>query len=224
MDANTFEKIVVSNKDLSLLINEQKYSVFMNIKNTDQMTADFIDWISPKYYDAFLAIYERHIEKNPGLICALLRITFLANTETHEKLAELLMPQIDIAIADIIQFHRVVKNRKSDAIVALKRLQEPFNYLTTAILININTPEVLEKKEVFGIRLLEVSEIMRLFTQINSPIEFGIYKQSVEILKKLEIYGEREVHVVRPEKKPNQKAIWYVVGAILIIILILSIS
>ena len=77
MDNSRFEAIVAKDKYLNLLINEHKFGVMANIKKTPEMDAEFVDWVSPKYLEAFKTVYKKHAAENPAIIGTVLRMKFL---------------------------------------------------------------------------------------------------------------------------------------------------
>ena len=221
MNSVEFEQLVTNNKHLNLLINEQQFSVLSPLKKTAEMTPEFIDWVSPKYYDSFMAIYDKCIAENEGTVCSVLRVSFLANAETQSKIVDFLMPKIDESIKEIDQFYQVVNNNRHDAIIAMGHLKVPFSYLTDAIYKHLNTPELNAKKEVFSDLLLKTADIMKRFSPRRNALEFSIYEKITARLKSLGLKGEQSDQVVQHEKTLKNKGTWYVVGTVIILILVL---
>lgn len=59
------------------------------------MTPEFVDWISPKYFEAIEKIEERYTSETASELCSALRMNFLANEATQNKIIERFLPRLD---------------------------------------------------------------------------------------------------------------------------------
>lgn len=216
-----YEDIVKNNSHLNLLINEHQYSILCTIKPSEAFTTDFIDWISPKYFEALKAIYANSIEENQGTICSVLRASFLANAETHEKMTTFLAPHIDKATENAVQFYRVINNNRHDAITAIERIGDAYDYLTRAIFSHVNSAEMEAKKREYAETMLKIADIMRKFRPRSGDIEFAIYTTVTEVLKELNVEADQQEVIHEHTQTVKRKNNWYIVGTIAILILVL---
>ena len=220
MDSQSFEKIVSNQKYLNLLINDHKYGVMCNIKKTPDMNSEFIDWISPRYYTAFIAIYNNHFEKNKGIVFHVLQASFLANKQTHQKLADFFSSHIDHVIEDMNTFYLIIEKKRHDASTAFIKLKQPFDLLTKSIFNTINTPELKEKKEQYCDTLLACADIMYHFSPSRDKIEFAIYKKMIDHIKVLNGKGNKNPDLKEHDRHIKTKTNWYIIMFIILVLII----
>lgn len=222
MSESDFEKIVANDKYLNILINEHKFGVMANIKKSPAMTDEFIDWLSPKYYEAFEAIYKNNIDEKPAIIGTVLRMNFLANEATKEKLAQFFLPKLDDAILDAESLKTLVANKKFDSKIAVKHLERISGPLNQAVFKHLKHPLIAEKKKVLGEKLLEASDLLSGVSVDRNTEAFGVYTLITAAAEQLNVGGAQQQRIVQHEQNQNSKMIWStIIGLIIFILLML---
>lgn len=90
-----FEQTLENNPSLNKLITNEEISMMTKFKKTGEFSSEFIDWLSPKYYEAFVSIFETVVgsEKEVKMI-ALLNAPKYCNEVTKEKILDFIVPYI----------------------------------------------------------------------------------------------------------------------------------
>lgn len=212
-----FEKIVSEHKNLNALIHEHKSSPFMFVKERKEMTPEFIDWISPKYFEAFQVINERRKGDNTGAINTVLRESYLANVDTKVMMAEILMPEIESSIKSLGIFLEQITESKYKSIEYLTELANGLYNVTINALRYLETETLVDKKKVYSNLLLAIADRFKNVSKMRDEINFNLYVKVNEALKNLKLEGEMvENRVEMHQKKLGRKGIWYIVWAIII--------
>ncbi|NOQ70590.1 MAG: hypothetical protein GQ574_01230 [Crocinitomix sp.] len=223
MSVAEFEQIVAKDKYLNLLINEHKFGVMANIKKTSQMTDEFIDWISPKYYDAFKAIYDKCIADKKGVVSTVLRMIFLANSETKEMIGEFLCPKLDESIAEAHKLEKHVRQKKfkpEPAIEYLGRIFSPFN---KGIFKHLEkTPAIDAKKKELTDFMLGISDQMKDLKANRDAEQFIVYSMIVTNLEEFKPQGEQQNRLVQHEQNETNKNVWAIIVTIVIFLILMS--
>lgn len=220
-DYSHFEKLVAEDKNLNVLINQKKYGAIMTIRRKDWMTPDFIDWISPKYFLAFTTIYENNKSDNVAAVCAVIRESFLANQETKEKMAEILWPKLNESIESLDVFLTQINESKYKSIEYINELALGLNILTVSTFKNLEASTLIEKKEKYSTLLLRVADRFKKVSKRRDRINYDFYEKVNRVLKSLDLEGDFAERVEVHEKRLGRKDVWYVVGTVVIILLLL---
>jgi len=216
-----FEKIVADDKNLNKLINEQVYGTFMSIKKSEKMTPDFIDWVSPKFVSSFKTIFKKNIDKSPGTISSLLRVSFLLNDNGKRDIADILSPFLDLSIESLKIFTEQVKISKYKSIEYLKEFGLGLSQLTVGVFKNFDHEKLIERKNTYIELLLEIADIFKNVSRRRDEINFNLYEKVISTLKLLKTSGGEEKRIDSHEKRLNRKGVWYILGGLLILILLL---
>lgn len=221
MDHSAFEKIVSDHSDLNLLINEQKFGPLCNIKKTKEMTPEFIDWISPKYYDSFVAIYERLIKTKQGVIAAVMRVQFLANDETKDRMVEFMSERIakTMELTDKLEAHVSVNKFKAEP--ALKLVGSIMSPLNIAIFKHLEAPSMAEKKKVFADKMLDIADQMKEYSARRHPEQFMVYEALTNQLGQIALRGNASERVAEHGKNQSSKSNTAIAISVIVIILII---
>ena len=59
--SENFESILQEHETLNKLIKEKDLNTFTKFPSKDNFSSEFIDWLSPKYQESFLEIYNTHL-------------------------------------------------------------------------------------------------------------------------------------------------------------------
>ncbi len=220
-DYSHFEKLVSEDKNLNSLINNQKYGAIMTIRHKEWMTPDFIDWVSAKYFDAFINIYEHNKNDNIGAVCGVIRENFLANQQTKEKMAKFLMPGLDQSIESLNTFLKQIKESKYNSLEYLNELGIGLSILTVTIFKNLETEILAEKKGKYSKLLLGIADRFKNVSKMRDRINFDLYERVNTVLKSLDLEGSLGERVEKHEKSLGRKGTWYVIGFVFLIILLL---
>ena len=210
-----FQEILNSQKDLAMLINEQKYGPFCKIKQTPDMDEEFINWLSPKYYAAFEAIYERWVGEKEGIIVSVLREKFLANEETKQKISEFLAKRIDGIFEDVYVLQEMFKIPKFKAEPAIELINKIFASLNMYTL-KLDNSEVKERKKEFVQLSLEMVDGLKHLKANRNAEQFIVYEAFTEAIKKVGLSAEQSSQVQGHKQNQNNKnTIAIVIGVIL---------
>ncbi len=220
-DEIKYNEIVTGNKSLNLLINEKKYSTLSSIKRTDEMDQAFVDWISPKYYDAFVTVYANNRNGDRGPISAALRASFLANKDVMAKLSDTLIHHIDQAIESANDFLKIIRVSKYDAITGLDKINPMLDPLVVTILNKVETEQMSVKKQEFGEVLIEIAGILKRVRRMSDEISFKIYEKVINRLQEINFESELKKEALAHQTKFESKASWHIVVSIIVIILLI---
>jgi hypothetical protein len=223
MNPDQFEKFVLENKDLDLLINKQNFGVMSFIKKTDEMTPEFIDWISPKYYDAFVTVYKKYYLDKRGVVYALFRTSFLANEATLEKISEIVIGRLDLMMEWTKKFHKSISINPKNCKTVVPTLTFPFDKEVTAIFENFKSQLVALKEEEYKRDLVAIAKILKQFSQRKNEHEFRIYMNVCAQLVELDLTAEQKLQLEGDVNKIklSGKAVWPILGAVIALILIM---
>ncbi|MFT5819953.1 MAG: hypothetical protein ACI8ZM_001178 [Crocinitomix sp.] len=223
MHPNQFETFVLENKDLDLLINKQNFGVLSSIKKTDEMTPEFIDWISPKYYDAFVKVYKKHYLDKRGVVYSLFRTSFLANQVTLEKISNIVVKRLNYILERTKEFHDSISINPNNCSAARPNLDFPLDREATAIFENFKSQIVEEKKVEYRKDLMAIAKILKQFTQRKNEIEFGVYMLVCTEVVKLNLTPEqkRELEADANQIKLSGRAVWPILGSVIVLIIIM---
>ena len=222
MNPNQFEDFVLKQKDLNLLINEHKFGVLSAIKHTDEMTPAFIDWISPKYYEAFIKIYKTHYKEKRGVIFSLFHTSFLANKATCEKISEILLPHIELIAEQTNKFHELISINVKNCYNGAASLFLPYERLSAAILNTFETQTLAPKRAEYISTLIDIAQLLIKASPRKSDTEFIIFRQVISELSKFNLTDEQAHKVEQLDLKVKGKAVWIYVSLIIIFISIFS--
>lgn len=219
MHNEAFEEIVKSQKDLNLLINEKKFGIFCKIKKTDKMTPEFIDWISPKYLESLEFIYEKHIKFNPAIIGGVLRMSFLANSETKKKLDDVVKLEFTKSLEAGDTLSEMANTKTFDMKTGLDLLKDMFSVIPLSMFRNFDEPFVHDFKKELTNKCLEIADKMKGLKSSRHMEQFVVYEDLLARLKKLNIGTEGETKLKGHEKNVRSKnTVALVIGIILALV------
>ena len=221
MENSSFESIINSQKDLDLLINEKRFGVMCKVKKTAEMTPEFIDWVSPKYLEAFQHILNRHGAEKPGVVVAVIRMNFLANAETKDKMVEKAQPYIDQMYKDVAVFRELVSVRKFNAETAVKQSNKVFNPIVWGLFQHLKTPAVQAEKKQVGEELLAISDLLKDYKANRHAEQFFVYQTVIQKMNDLKLDGQQQAQVKSHEVNQSNKATIGIIITVIVAILII---
>lgn len=164
MSENKFENILAENESLKNLITEHKINTFTKLPKKDKFDDAFIDWLSPKFYETFTAIYESQInEKNKSGLISLIRSEWLCNEETENKIYGFLNPHIEKTIQQSEALKAKFNNTKdTEELVKLTNEidEDIINYINKALFAKENESIKAFKEKLTG-DSIEICQILR---------------------------------------------------------------
>ncbi|UKN00112.1 hypothetical protein K6119_10240 [Paracrocinitomix mangrovi] len=225
MENEKFEQIVQAQKDLNLLINEKKFGILCKIKKTDEMTPEFIDWLSPKYFDSLQHIYNKHHIQNPQIVGAVIRMSFLANEETKLKVKDLIQFELDKSLKAASKLVQLAEIRKFSLEDGKKCLEDMFSLITLSVMRNVDEPFVHEFKKDFVNRSLAAADKMKGLKASRDMEQFIIYENLLDKLEKNNILeGKSEKFEAHVKNKNSKNTVAIVIAVLLALFAILRLA
>ncbi|NOQ70591.1 MAG: hypothetical protein GQ574_01235 [Crocinitomix sp.] len=221
MNSDQFEAFVANNKDLNLLINKQNFGVLSSIKKTDEMTKEFINWVSPKYYEAFVKVYKKYYLDKRGVVYALFRTSFLANEATLEKISKTIQRRLEYTLDRTKKFHESIALNPKNCVSALPTLDFPFDREATAIFENFKSQTIAEKRNEYRQYLMAIAKILNQFSPRKNEVEHRIYMSVRAELILMDMTPEQKQELEKQQLKFSGKAVWSILGIVIILIIIM---
>lgn len=222
-----FEAILIEHETLNKLIKDNDLNTFAKFPTLDIFSPEFIDWMSPKYYDSFMTIYNTHIgSKSESKVVKLINSPWFCNTEAKEKLVSFLMPRIEATekLSTDLKL-QIAGNKDLEVIIKVSGAlaNDVLTYLNKAI-IKIDYPSIKEKKNIIVDNALSVCEELKQYKR-SSTVEFTFFNGLLEKIKTInfnEAQQQRYDACVSKSKSSSNKyiIISVIVGIIALIRLI----
>ncbi|MEO9531360.1 MAG: hypothetical protein ABJG68_11435 [Crocinitomicaceae bacterium] len=211
MENEAFEEIVLAQKDLNSLINEQKFGIFCKIRKKDTMTVEFIDWISPKYIAALEHIYAKHIEENPAIVASVLRVNFLTNAAANEKIGNIVQPALEQSLSAAEELFRLADNPRFDFKVGLTLLDKIFAAIPLAVIRLYKASFAESFKKELSEKCLAIADKMKGLKARRNMEQFVVYENLLEKLEKLKLGGENSDKLENHQKNVKSKNVLAIV-------------
>ncbi|NRD19100.1 hypothetical protein HNV08_03495 [Winogradskyella eckloniae] len=219
-----FEAILLEHETLNKLIKEKDLNTFVKFPSIDTFSAEFIDWLSPQYYDAFVEIYTTHLgSKKESKVVKLINSTWFCNAETTDRIVAFLSERLDTTAELSKQLNKKItgnKNLEDILNVSGSMVNDVLNYVNKAIF-EKEHPVIIEKKNEILNNSLGVCEALKHF-KASSEIEFQMFNGILDRLKNIKLNTEQQARydacISKSKSSSNKYAIVTVIIAIIVII------
>ncbi len=143
---NQYSDLLIQHQDLYNLIESKQIKLFSKFPAKEEFDNDFIDWLSPQYYEAFVSLFNTFKHSSvKSMLIKLVSTPLYCNKETEEKIIEHLS---NYCFGCIIQSKNI-----NEVLVGKKRDFNPIysaggllvlDHLNVAIFTNIDHPKLKE--------------------------------------------------------------------------------
>lgn len=218
MSQESFNKILSENESLYNLITEKKLNTFAKLPPKENFDADFIDWLSPQYYDAFTSIYNTYYTiENKSTLINVIRSPWFCNTETEEKIIEFLKPHMENSVQLSDKLKTDFDNTKStETLVELTNSldEKVFNYLNKALFTKKNT-KIEVFRETLTNNALSICDILRE-KRMSKDVKNILISSITESFKNVKLAGNQSETLNKHKSKADSSmTISIVIGALL---------
>ena len=220
MSAN-FEAILLEHETLNKLIKEKDLNTFVKFPSFDTFSDEFIDWLSPQYYDAFVGIYNTHLgQKSESKVVKVTNSTWFCNAETTEKIIDFLSTRLDAVEKLSHELKLKISGNKdiTDILeVSALLVSGVLNYVNKAIFEKDHS-RIKEKKDKIIDNCLFICEELKQY-KASSDIEFSMFNGILDRLKNINLnpsQSERYEACLSKSKSSSNK---YMIVTVIIVIL-----
>ena len=214
-----FEEILSESKNLSLLINEKKINTFTSLPKKSSFSNEFIDWLSPKYYDVFVELFDIYVDKeNKSPLIKLINSDWYCNQTTTGRIIDFIKPYLDQAQKDSEEIKKQFSETKDvKKLVELTNTleQKNFNYLNKA-LFNVKNSEIIKsfKDNLVGDAISICNDLKE--KKITKDIKNTIIVSITEMIEKITLNKEQNTVISQHKSDSNTSLIISVIiGALL---------
>lgn len=147
---NHYSDILAQHKDLQNLIENKQIKLFSKFPPKEEFDNDFIDWLSPQYYDAFITLLNTFKHSSiKSMLIKLVSTPLYCNKETEEKIIEHLCVYCKACIVQSKNINDVLVGKKRDfnPIYSAGGLLV-LDHLNVAIFTNIDHPKLRELENI----------------------------------------------------------------------------
>lgn len=225
MNDTDFESILSEHDGLKVLINDRHITPFTKFPSLDLFSNEFIDWLSPTYFEVFTSLFETHMGTNKeAKVVALINAPRYCNVEFKEKINSLLASHLTKSAELSKKLHANMKANGKNLEVILATV-EPLNkqvlsYVNKAIFAHGNSPEIKEQKDIIIDNSLGVCSILKRF-KASSEIEYNIFNSILTKLRPIDMTREQTTRFNEYQKKSNSSQNKYLIISVIVFILIL---
>ncbi|WP_299102375.1 hypothetical protein [uncultured Winogradskyella sp.] len=216
-----FESILLEHETLNKLITEKDLNTFVKFPSFDTFSTEFIDWLSPKYYEAFVEIYNTHLgTKKEAKVVKLINSTWFCNAETTNRIVEFLSERLDATVELSKQLNKKITGNKNleDIInVSAAMVNDVLNYINKAIF-EKNLPVITKKKDEILDNSLAVCEELKQY-KASREVEFQMFNGILDRLKSIKLNPEQQVRYDACISKSKSSSNKYVIITVILVIL-----
>ncbi|NRD21964.1 hypothetical protein HNV10_01840 [Winogradskyella litoriviva] len=216
-----FETILLEHETLNKLITEKDLNTFVKFPSFDTFSTEFIDWLSPKYYEVFVEIYNTHLgTKKEAKVVRLINSTWFCNAETTNRIVEFLSERLDATVELSKQLNKKIKGNKNleDIInVSAAMVNNVLNYINKAIF-EKNHPAIIEKKNEILDNSLAVCEELKQY-KASSEVEFTMFNGILDRLKSIKLNDVQSARYQACLSKSKSSSNKYLVVTVILVVL-----
>ncbi|GAB5563676.1 MAG: hypothetical protein Wins2KO_07390 [Winogradskyella sp.] len=221
--SENFETTLANHESLQKLINEKDINTFVKFPSFDTFSSEFIDWLSPKYHEAFLDIYNTHSgTKKESKVVKLINSTWFCNAETSEKIVEFLLPRLQATNVLSQELEKKI-NGNRDLEVILKVSGSLVNNVLTYVnkaIFDKDHPKIQEQKNAIIDNCLAVCDELKRY-KASSEIEFSMFNGILDRLKSVKMNEAQQIKYDSYLKKSQSSSNKYVIVTVIIVIIAL---
>ena len=218
-----FESILQEHETLNKLIKEKDLNTFTKFPSKDNFSSEFIDWLSPKYQESFLEIYNTHLgTKKEAKVVKLINSTWFCNPETTENIVEFLLPRLEATKVLSQELAKKIDGNK-DLEVILKVSDSLVNNVLTYVnkaIFEKDHPKIQEKKNEIVDNCLAVCDELKRY-KASSEIEFSMFNGILDRLRSIKMNETQQLRYNSFLKKSQSSSNKYVIVTVIIVIIAL---
>ena len=221
-----FEQTLENNPSLNKLITNEEISMMTKFKKTGEFSSEFIDWLSPKYYEAFVSIFETVVgsEKEVKMI-ALLNAPKYCNEVTKEKILDFIVPYIksksELATSTLNSFNAPGLDFIQKMQYANVIKKELLSYVNIVLFKHFDSPKIEEDKTNIINCSLKITDSYKS-VKASNEFEFKIFTDLLVRFEKLKLNDKQRAvfNTFKTKEKSsiNKNFIW---GGVVIVLIIL---
>lgn len=222
MSAN-FETILQEHETLNKLIKEKDLNTFVKFPSFNTFSDEFIDWLSPQYYEAFVDIYNTHLgQKSEAKVVKVTNSTWFCNEATTEKIVDFLSDRLDATekLAHDLKL-KIVGNKDVVDIIKVSGLlmNGVLNYVNKAIFDN-DHPRINAKKNKIIDDCLSIAEELKQY-KASSEIEFSMFNGILDRLKNIKLNPTQSLRYEACISKSKSSSNKYIAVTVIIVIIVI---
>ncbi len=221
--SENFESILQEHETLNKLIKEKDLNTFTKFPSKNNFSSEFIDWLSPKYQEAFLEIYNTHLgTKKESKVVKLINSTWFCNDETTENIVEFLLPKLEATNVLSQELAKKIDGNK-DLEVILKVSGSLVNNVLTYVnkaIFEKDHPKIQEKKNEIVNNCLAVCDELKRY-KASSEIEFSMFNGILDRLRSIKMNETQQLRYNSFLKKSQSSSNKYVIVTVIIVIIAL---
>lgn len=221
--SENFESILQEHDTLNKLIKEKDLNTFTKFPSKDNFSSEFIDWLSPKYQEVFLEIYNTHLgTKKESKVVKLINSTWFCNAETTEKIVEFLLPRLEATNVLSQELAKKIDGNK-DLEVILKVSDSLVNNVLTYVnkaIFEKDHPKIQEKKNEIVNNCLAVCDELKRY-KASSEIEFSMFNGILDRMRSIKMNETQQLKYDSFLKKSQSSSNKYVIVTVIIVIIAL---
>lgn len=225
MNNTDFDSILSQYDGLKVLIRDRHITPFTKFPPLDTFSSEFIEWLSPTYFEVFTHLFEAHIGTDKeAKIVALINAPRYCNSDFKEKINSLLSSHLTKSAELSKKLHA---NMKADGknLEVILATAEPLNkqvlsYVNKAIFAHGDSEEIKEQKDLIIDNSLGICFILKRF-KASSEIEYKIFNSILDKLRPIDMTHEQTTRFNEYQKKSNSSQNKYLIISVIVFILIL---
>ena len=219
--SENFESILLEHETLNKLIKEKDLNTFVKFPSFNTFSAEFIDWLSPQYYNAFVEIYTTHLgSKKESKVVKLINSTWFCNAETKDKIVTFLSARLDATVELSKQLNKkITGNKNLEDIINVSGLMVSgvLNYVNKAIF-EKDHPLITEKKNEILDNSLSVCEELKQY-KASSEVEFTMFNGILDRLKSIKLNDVQSARYQACLSKSKSSSNKYLIVTVIVVIL-----
>lgn len=187
--SENFESILQEHETLNKLIKEKELNTFTKFPSKDSFSSEFIDWLSPQYYETFVYVYDTYTgSKSEAKVVKLINSEWFCNDETKDKIVDLLSTRLEATLTLSKELKdKFVGNKRLEDIISVSSLivNGVLNYINKAIF-EKNDPRITLKKDQILDNCLSVCEELKQY-KASSEVEFTMFNGILDRIKSIKL-------------------------------------
>jgi hypothetical protein len=179
--SENFELTLQEHETLNKLIKEKELNTFTKFPSIDNFSSEFIDWLSPQYYETFVYVYDTYTgSKSEAKVVKLINSEWFCNDETKDKIVDLLSTRLEATLT--------LSKELKDKIVGNKRLEDIISVsslIVNGVLNYINIAITLKKDQILD-NCLSICEELKQY-KASSEVEFTMFNGILDRIKSIKL-------------------------------------
>lgn len=225
MSNTNFEVILAQEPLIEDLINSNHVNVFSKYPDCPEYSKEFLDWISPQYFESFKNIFKESTEGNKaGKLNAFLKTPSYCNTETKEEIANFLLEYIR-QNNKVNKAHLANLNKKALNINEINNVGG-FRIVTSTTVVIINNLSHPDIGILKSHTLILASKVLESLTMISSSdITKTLIRQNLEQINKLRLNSIQKKDFPDLSKLESSESsdfdkriLWFAISIIIIVL------